>query len=304
MTRATYSTGIYENNGTDCKTLFTGDVVPKFSFVDKDGVDQGVRIISVTGRGLSDIVQSFAGDVPKVRLNTSRRAEMLRSIREGMGLVTTIHYRSLSENDDLGTPFIEDADASYKMPSSLLGSRVYERGPPDPFPLIAPVPTTYAVRRATVDEGGGRTASFSYRYGSYRVDNSAMRSLGFGWRESLNEVNGVLARTELLQDPRFSNSPKREATCWLPLEKWSSHPRAVPDNLCPEDGPAWDGRDREQKLSETRNAAGPKFGDHFLVPSFVNPSTTPRTGRLLLSNSVMVGGSGCRRGSGWNLKVA
>ncbi len=249
----TYSTGVYTNNGTEWKTLLTGDVVPKFSFVDKDNLDQGVRILSVTGRGLSDIVQSFAGEEPKVRLNTSRRAEMLKSITEGMGLTTTIHYRSLSENDDPGTSYNEDADALYKMPANLLGFRVYERGLPDPFPLIAPVPTTYVVRRATVDEGGGRTASFSYRYGNYRVDNFRMRSLGFGWRESLNEVNGVLVRSVLLQDPRFRNSSKREASCWLPVEKWSSHPKPLPGDLCPEDGATWDGRNWEQKLSETRN---------------------------------------------------
>jgi RHS repeat-associated protein len=249
----TFTTGIFLNNGTDWKTPFKGDAVPNFSFVDKDNLDQGVRIISVTGRGLSDIVQTFAGDAPKVRLNTSRRAEMLKSVKEGMGLLTTIHYRSLSENDDPETSYKEDVDPSYRMPKNLLGSRVYERGLPDPFPLIAPVPTTYAVRRATVDEGNDRTESFSYRYGNYRIDNAAMRSLGFGWRESLNEVNGILTRSELLQDPRFRNSSKREATCWVPLEGWAAHPKVLPDNLCPEGGPFWQDRAWEQKLSETRN---------------------------------------------------
>lgn len=248
-----FTTGIFFNNGTDWKTKLADDVVPKFSFVDKDGLDLGVRIMSVTGRGLSDIVQSFAGEAPKVRLNTSRRAEMLRAIREGTGLLTTIHYRSLSENDDPATSYVQDADANYRMPGNLLGPRVYVRGAPDPFPLIAPVPTTYVVRRATVDEGAGRTASFSYRYGNYRVDNASMRSLGFGWRESLNEVNGVLSRSELLQDPRFRNSARREASCWLPLDKWPAHPEKTPDDLCPVDGPELQARDWEQKLSETRN---------------------------------------------------
>ncbi|MBR0780760.1 RHS repeat-associated core domain-containing protein [Bradyrhizobium iriomotense] len=247
------TTGIFFNNGTDWKTKLADDVVPKFSFVDKDGLDLGVRIMSVTGRGLSDIVQSFAGEAPKVRLNTSRRAEMLKAIREGAGLLTAIYYRSLSENDDPATSYVEDADTSYRMPKNLLGPRVYIRGAPDPFPLIAPVPTTYVVRRATVDEGAGRTASFSYRYGNYRVDNASMRSLGFGWRESLNEVNGVLSRSELLQDPRFRNSARREASCWLPLDKWSAHPEKTPDDLCPMDGPELQAREWEQKLSETRN---------------------------------------------------
>jgi RHS repeat-associated protein len=243
--------GAFINNGTDWKTPAATGSVPSFAFIDKDGLDLGVRVLSVTGRGLSDIVQSFGGDAPKVQLNKSRRADVLAEIAEGMGLRTRIFYQSLLEADN--------ADANYSMPRNLLGTRVYHRGYPDPYPLIAPVPTSYVVRRVAVDEGGGRGGAFSYRYGDYRVDIVSMRSLGFRWRESLNEANGFLTRTELLQDSRFSSSTLRESTCWQPVVRWQSIVDTVPDDLCPLGVPTWS--EWIRKLSEVRNCWGLSEGD-------------------------------------------
>ena len=56
------------------------------------------------------------------------------------------------------------------------------------YPKVAPVPTTYVVRQAIVDERDGKPPiAIDYRYGKYQVDANAQRPLGFGWRESLNE---------------------------------------------------------------------------------------------------------------------
>jgi RHS repeat-associated protein len=268
----TYESGVFINNGTDWKTPVAAAVVPNFAFVDKAGLDLGVRVLSVTGRGLSDIVQSFAGEAPKVQINKARRADVLESIVEGMGLQTRIFYQSLLEADN--------ADSNYSMAGNLLGVRVYERGQPDAYPLFAPVPTSYVVRRVTVDEGGGRLGSFSYRYGNYRVDSASMRSLGFGWRESLNEVNGVLTRSELLQDSRFSNSTLREAACWQPVDKWQLHPAELPANLCPIGDPTWS--EWARKLTESRNcwqlAEGDVAGNaisNYLACWNVKPAPSP-----------------------------
>ena len=75
------------------------------------------------------------------------------------------------------------------------------------------MPTTYVVRKATVDEGDGRSVVFDYRYGRYRVDGEATRSLGFGWRESLNESSNLLTRIDMVQDARRAQAPAGKSTC-------------------------------------------------------------------------------------------
>jgi YD repeat-containing protein len=72
------------------------------SFVDKDGIDQGVRLLSVTGKGLTDIVASFAGRAQRVELNRSRRADVLNSLIDGYGLKTNVYYQTLLEADGSG----------------------------------------------------------------------------------------------------------------------------------------------------------------------------------------------------------
>ena len=237
----TIDKGLFINNGSTWVRHQDPSMVPDLPFVDKDGSDQGVRLLSVTGRGLTDIVMSLSGKAPVVELSVAERSDILHKIIDGFGLETNIYYQTLLETDatNSGDPH----------PPSNLWTRVYERGLASPYPLIAPIPTSYVVRRAVVDEGSGRSVGFSYRYGDYRVDSLAMRSLGFGWRESLNEVTNILTRTELVQDAKLRNSTKREATCWLRIgEKPAGD---FPTNLCPEGSPMWSSW--AQKTSETQN---------------------------------------------------
>ena len=75
------------------------DVVPKdLNFADNDGVDQGVRLLSVTGKGLTDIISSFGGR-QEVYLNRGRRADVLASAMDGYGITTTVSYETLLEYD-------------------------------------------------------------------------------------------------------------------------------------------------------------------------------------------------------------
>jgi RHS repeat-associated protein len=231
----TISKGLLLNDGGSWTKRASSEVVPDLPFADKDGVDQGVRLLSVTGKGLTDIVQSFEGRTQSIQLNRSRRADILKSLQDGYGLTTELSYQTLLEVDafDPGSGIVE---------AGPLGWRTYEREVSDPYPKVAPIPTSYVVRRASVNEGNGRVTALSYRYGKYRVDAEATRPLGFGWRESLNEVTGILVRNEMVQDARARPGQSREATCWVDQAILKSLIRsasggsaaAFPSNLCPD----------------------------------------------------------------------
>ncbi|MGU3404107.1 RHS repeat-associated core domain-containing protein [Methylobacterium brachiatum] len=247
------SKGLYLNNGTDWSVRGTDSVVPDLSFTDKDGVDQGVRLLSVTGKGLTDIIRAYAGDAPVVETNNSRRADVLESVVDGYGLKTNVFYETLLEADG--------ADPNSGIAAGgPLGRFAYERGPPDAYPLVAPVPTMYVVRNAQVDQGDGTIVPFFYRYGGYRIDASLTQPLGFKWRESLNPYSRVLSRTEFVQDFRLRNGVGREATCLIRTDELSTWPAGTdfPADLCPE------GKiitDWGQKLNETRNCWAVWEGD-------------------------------------------
>jgi YD repeat-containing protein len=228
--------GLFLNDGHGWSTKAPEDVVPDLPFADNNGIDQGVRLLSVTGKGLTDIVKSMAGSQQIVQLNRSRRSDILRSVVDGYGLRTNIFYETLLEIDGA------DPDSGVEG-NGPLGWRPYERGTSDTYPKLAPVPTTYVVRKAAVDEGNGRPVSVYYRYGNYRVDGVATRSLGFGWRESLNDFSNILTRSEAVQDARARPGISREATCVVrqdTLKAWAQRDQTTgsiadrfPENLCP-----------------------------------------------------------------------
>ena len=245
--------GLYLNNGSGWVIKAPDSAVPALPFTDKDGVDKGVRLLSVTGTGLTDIVQAFAGEPPVVELNNSRRADILKSVTDGYGLITKLSYETLLEHD---CPRTSTECGSGVREGGPLGPAAYVRGPPDAYPIVAPIPTMYVVRRAEVDEGDQRVTALFYRYGGYRVDSLLMRPLGFKWRESFNAVSNVLSRTQIIQDARLRNGIGREATCLIRPEKLTEWPldQAFPENLCPDgdprrpNSPIW-----AQKLNEMRN---------------------------------------------------
>jgi YD repeat-containing protein len=77
-----------------------------------------------------------------------------------------------------------------------------------------------------------------------------MRPLGFGWRESLNEVNGILSRTDLMQNVALRGNERRSSTCLMRLDELPKLD-PFPDDLCPQGGAAllpWG-----QKLTESQN---------------------------------------------------
>ena len=250
--------GLYLNNGSGWIAVDKALVERVPPFIDKDGLDQGIRLFDVDGNGLLDVLQAFAsGDANttptiQVLLNSGRRADILATIDTGFGLRTLVFYQTLLET-------VADAVTRGNAP----WNGVYVPGTPAVSPLISPVPASYVVRRAVVDEGVvGRQVAFSYRYGEYRIHALAMRPLGFGWRESFNEAaeSQLLTRTELLQDVKLRNSPVREATCWVPPDVM---PPVAPSNFARPAEPIWNNLcpalvpqelSQIRKLTETTNS--------------------------------------------------
>jgi hypothetical protein len=239
----TKQAGLFVNNGSGWAAIDHAVVDALPPFVDENGNDLGVRALDVDGNGILDVLESYVtSDAPgttrnKVLLNTGRRVDVLTSIDAGYGLKTTLYYQSMLEANPEGL--------GSNVTAVIPWSSVYVPGTPQPYPIITPVPATYVVRRAVVAESLGRSIAFSYRYGDFRMHALAMRSLGFGWRESVNEHpdSRILTRVELLQDVKQRNNPVREATCYVPID--FDQTTAVPpsrtrpfdsslDDLCPE----------------------------------------------------------------------
>ena len=226
----TISKGLFINNGLGWTPQNNG-VVPDLPLVDKDGNDLGVRFFDVDGKGLLDIVQAYSGDtvLGTVDLNQAQRSDVIETIDAGYGLVTNIFYQSLLQNA------LPNTDGLAFRPE-IAWSKVYDpTGPPISYPVVAPVPATYVVRRVITSEGAARQIAFSYRYGQYRMDSLAKQPLGFGWRESLNEANGVLTRTENTQEVLISGRPHVELVCWLDFARAPTGTQLQP-NSCPRQG--------------------------------------------------------------------
>ncbi|WP_316185624.1 MULTISPECIES: RHS repeat-associated core domain-containing protein [unclassified Bradyrhizobium] len=263
----TIEAGLLINNGTGWVAADSAIVANVPAFIDENGHDQGVRLFDVDGNGLLDVLRSFASGpgntIPgdsAVLLNNGRRTDVLASIDAGFGVVTSINYQALLQ----ATPS-DGANVTSVAPWDA----VYVPGLPATMPIVSPVPASYVVRRAVLGEGGGRSIAFSYRYGEYRVHGTAMRPLGFRWRESFNEAaeSRRLTRTELLQDIKLRNSPVRESTCWIPpgtiprptaLPGFARPGDAIWANLCPDSIPSELAYIR--KLSETINSWSVKEG--------------------------------------------
>ncbi|HEV2747990.1 MAG TPA: FG-GAP-like repeat-containing protein, partial [Allosphingosinicella sp.] len=209
------------------------------AFIDKDGRDRGVRFFDLNADGLLDVLQSYAAgpsneiSPANILLNAGSRADMLARISNGFGLTTAISYQPM------GKPFRGQDGFPWR--------RVYEPGVGEvSYPLVRPVPSTYLVARVLVDDPSSDGVQFSYRYGELLFNAGEMRSLGFAWRESLNETSGVIQRSDFSQSPGLSGRPLRTASCLLAPTRPSDLDGGT--SLC--DGPA--GPVWSKPLAETR----------------------------------------------------
>jgi RHS repeat-associated protein len=224
--------GLYLNTGAGWLQKDSNGI-PDLPFVDKDGNDLGVRLYDVDGRGLVDIIQSYVDNLEEndVQINQGRRSDVIRSIDAGLGLRTDIFYQSLVEGGQ-----VDFGAAQLTLRAELRWPRVYEPGHTTiGYPIVAPVPPMYAVRRVIVSEGTSRKIGFSYRYGGFRMDALSKKGLGFAWRESVNEVTNILTHVDQTQDVRNAGRTLRDESCWLNFPTQGRHLAIVP-NLCSRSG--------------------------------------------------------------------
>lgn len=203
--------GAFLNNGFGWEPVKATDAfVPNIALAEDGLGDIGVRPFDVNGDGLADIVQVFARrdstTTRKVDINLSGKPDLLVSIANGMGGVTTIEHNSFlayaATKDTNRTAGIEttnncqpstanNADANAKkidrMADVPLCASVY------PY-LRSNLPGYVVVRTWTFGIGVEQRAA-TYRYAEYRTDVLSGRSLGFRWQEVADEERKRITRT-------------------------------------------------------------------------------------------------------------
>jgi RHS repeat-associated protein len=168
--------------------------------------DLGVRPLDLDGDGILDLVKAFKQDDGTTKhtafLNVSGKPDLLVSVANGLGMSTSIEYRSMLSVDLTG---------------AIAGFPVYEPERTSAYPVIdAPVPG-YVVTRTRAGAPGVADRTSRYFYGGYRVNVKDGRSLGFA-KQSVVDVErnrttrieysqqdgmiGNTTSTEVLQGPR------------------------------------------------------------------------------------------------------
>ncbi len=186
--------GTFLNNGigwVKASDLFA----PPEPFVNDKGEDQGVRFIDVDGNGMPDALRSFrdkagnlaqsaflnSGDPTKPEQAIESRADMLKTVANGMGLVTTLDYRSL---------------ISPRISEKISNDDFYIPSPVSPFPTISYVPSMYAVREMSFVDTDKSKIGTRYQYKGFRFDVPAAAVLGFEARTARNFVNDAASGVE------------------------------------------------------------------------------------------------------------
>ncbi|MER8369679.1 hypothetical protein NKH07_24375 [Mesorhizobium sp. M1378] len=204
--------GTFLNTGTGWSKA-SDTFAPPEAFINDKGEDQGVRFIDVDGNGMPDALRSFrdktgnllqsaylnSGDPNEPEQAVESRADMLKTVANGMGLVTTLSYKSLI------TP---------RVSSDISPEDFYTPSPISPFPTTSHVPTMYAVQEMAFTDTDGSQIGTRYQYKGFRFDVPAAAVLGFEERNATNFVNGVASgiseRVELFQDYFRVGRSKRE----------------------------------------------------------------------------------------------
>ncbi|WDZ82049.1 FG-GAP-like repeat-containing protein (plasmid) [Ensifer adhaerens] len=204
--------GTFLNNGTGW-TKASEQFAPPEPFVNDKGEDQGIRFIDVDGNGMPDALRSFrdkrgnliqsaflnSGDPTNPQQAIESRADMLKTIANGMGLVTTLDYKSL---------------ISPRISAVITAEDFYTPSPISPFPKISHVPTMYAVQQMSFVDTDKSEIATRYQYKGFRFNVPAAAALGFEERTARNFVNnvpsGIEERVEMFQDYFRVGRSKRE----------------------------------------------------------------------------------------------
>ncbi len=178
------------NNGHDWKE--ENSYAPPYALAESSDNDTGVRIVDVNGDFLADFIVSRkkadGSSVEEVHLNTAGRRDLISSITNGLGFKIGVSHRVLTNyRGPDGFPLLLD----FYQPDNLSLSK---------YPFIAAPPPAIGVDKVYLEEYGGISQSFRYRYGGFRVNSLSGEPLGFRWREIINQENSVIEHSELSQE--------------------------------------------------------------------------------------------------------
>lgn len=197
----------------------SSEFAPPKPFINDKGEDLGVRFVDVDGNGMPDFLESFrnkdgaitqsaylnSGKADANGLNSLEdRADMLKTVTNGMGHVTTVDYRSLL------TP---------RGAISIHRDDFYTPSPISSFPTISYVPTMYAVWNMAFEDSDGSRIGTEYHYKGFRFDVQASTPLGFERRIARSfvvpaggskEFTDIVEEVELYQDYFRNGRAKRE----------------------------------------------------------------------------------------------
>jgi hypothetical protein len=172
---------------------------------DSERVDgkRRIRLMDVNGDGFPDLLTSILGQTPKVWINRCR-PEVLTSVTDGFGSNLSVGYRRMNDP----TLITEFGRFHKNADGDPLPKRVYE-GASGPLPhghtaVINARPLVYFLGEP---DGKGGVRKRFYRYGDMRFDRFNEASLGFGFTEVLDNLNGQLSKTENSRFHPFAGSP-------------------------------------------------------------------------------------------------
>ncbi|MBG6211058.1 RHS repeat-associated protein [Labrenzia sp. EL_126] len=199
--------GAFLNKNLGWKTA--SGLAPPEAFINAKGEDLGVRLIDVDGNGLPDMLRSwrkkdgtldrsaFLNSADLTGTFKESRADVLKRVTTGMGVVTELRYRSLLT--PRGRPEISDKD-------------FYTPSPITSHPQISHVPTMYAVQSMILHQSDGSKLETRYQYKGFRFNAIAASPLGFESRKANNYVNGVRKISEeiLMYQDYFRNGRIKE----------------------------------------------------------------------------------------------
>ncbi len=177
------------------------------------------KLQDINGDGFPDLITGVIDQTPAVWLNKCK-PEVMLSATDGMGSRLDVSYRRLND------------------PSVINGfdgnNRVYDSTPLAGFPLAAGQATVtdsrLVVSRYSEPDGQGGRRHRAQRYGDLRYDRHNDASLGFGFIEAMDELNGQLTRTETVRYYPFGGSPQKSKT-WVyvdPADVTSALPDVTP----------------------------------------------------------------------------
>ncbi len=120
--------------------------------------------------------------------------EVVTSLTDGFGSELRVEYRRLND----------------PTPIPGFNSRVYQKGPVSlPAGQSAVIDSRLVVSRYSGPDGLGGRRYKAQRYGDLRYDRESQTSLGFGWVEGLDELNGQVSRSDMMRAYPFAGSPAK-----------------------------------------------------------------------------------------------